>query len=222
MDISPQQLQNMQGTRLSEKAPWETYKDEMEVKLPTELEDAIKRYEERRYEKATQQQLEELARQKEMSDALSKDYQWVKPEEYEYIAPRIGHIIHSSVFITELREKCNLKCWYVQHPLPKRLTLIVKREDAIDPEIAVWLMEGFMPEYSVMKFDEHKVPLDERLRGWRTVLLQLILKGILKEELAHKVFGEAQGPASEKYNSLLFELRNRRIKVKEENAGNIQ
>jgi len=213
MDVK--EVQSVQGTRLSDKAPWETYGEEMQSKLSPELEDAIKRYEERRYEKQTQQQAEELARQKELSDKVSEQYQWLTPEEYEQLEPRVGHIIHSSVFIEMLRG-LGVNCWYMPHMLPRRLTLVVKRNDRPEPEIACWLQEGFQVEYSWMKFDDHGVPLDERRRGWRTVLLQLILKGILTEQQADEVFGPATGPASERYNSLLYEFRNKRVKLKEE------
>jgi hypothetical protein len=84
------------------------------------------------------------------------------------------------------------------------------------PKMACWVQDGFCPEYSIMKFDDHDVPLDERMRGWRTPLLQMILLGILKEEIVEQVFGKAEGPASTKYNSLLYAIRNREVKAKEE------
>ena len=200
---------------MERKAPWETWDEEMgDSKLSPELQEQIKRYEERRHEKTSQQNLEELARQKESSDAASEQYCWVNKEEYEYIEPRIGHIIHSTTFLHKLINECGLNCWYAAHPLKGRLKLVVVRNGI--PETAVWLQEGFQVEYSWMNFDDHNVPLDERRRGWRTVLLQLILKGIVSERLSHKVFGKATGPASDRYNSLLHEYRNKKVKVKED------
>lgn len=211
-----EEIQKLQGTRLSEKAPWETYDSEMGSKLNPELEEAVKRYEERMHTKASSETLEELARQKEINNALAGNYQWVKPEEYAEVAPRIGRIMHSTVFINKLRTECGLKCWYTQHGMPRRLTLKVQVGNE-EPQTACWVQEGFMPEYSIMKFDEHGVPLDERMRGWRTPLLQLLIKGIVSEKIVEQVFGKATGPASKKFNELLYNVRNRRVLVKEDN-----
>jgi hypothetical protein len=41
----------------------------------------------------------------------------------------------------------------------------------------------------------------------------MILKGILKEEDAVRVFGKAVGPASERFNSTLYEIRNHLARV---------
>jgi hypothetical protein len=73
-----------------------------------------------------------------------------------------------------------------------------------------------MAEYSIMRFDEHHVPLDERMRGWRTCLMQLYLKEILSEETINRVFGAAEGPVSDRYNSLFYEVRNNLVKAKED------
>ena len=68
---------------------------------------------------------------------------------------------------------------------------------------------GWMAEYEVFHYDPHGIRLGTKYRGWRTVLLRLILKGFLEEEQAHKVFGPATGPCSERYNRLLYACRNR-------------
>ena len=215
MEPTAQEIQSRQGTRLSDKAPWETYAEEMGSKLSPELEEAVKRYEERRHAKASQQAEEELARQKELSDAIAGNYKWVRKEDYDYIGPKIGHIMHSSTFTNKLRKECGLECWYSPHPLPKRVTLLIKREYQ-EPEFACWVQEGFMPEHSILRFDDHGVVLDERMRGWRTCLLQILLKDFLTEEKSKEVFGVPEGPASKNYNSLLYEVRNKLAKIKEE------
>jgi hypothetical protein len=68
---------------------------------------------------------------------------------------------------------------------------------------------GWMAEYEVFHRDPHRVRLGTKYRGWRTVLLRLILKGFLEEELAHQVFGRAEGPCSARYNRMLHAWRNR-------------
>lgn len=199
-----------QGTRLSEKAPWQTYESEMTEVLDPTLAKEVEEYSKNRHERTSSQNEEELARQKEYSDGVAKEYQWLTPEEYEYIEPRIGRPMTHDNFIGKLRGGCNVRCWYVQHPHPDKLTLLFSNAAGTQtPEVACWVQAGWMPEYSMMRFDDHGVPLNERRRGWRTPLLQLILKGIVSEAKAVEVFGQAQGPASERYLSTLYEFRNR-------------
>jgi hypothetical protein len=57
--------------------------------------------------------------------------------------------------------------------------------------------------------DKRGLPLNEKWRGWRTVVLRLILKGFITEQQADKVFGPATGPAARRYREQLFEFRNR-------------
>lgn len=195
-----------------EKAPWETYSASFDEHLSPEMEAEIQRYSERRHEKSSSQNEEELARQREINYELAKQYRWVSPEEYADEGPRIGRIMHSSELIRLLRTKCDLQCWYRTHPQPRKITLVVKR-DGLEPEVGAWVQFGYMPEFTIMGFDDHGVPLAEKYRGWRTVVLQLILKGFVSEERIDKVFGKAHGPVSDRYQSLLYEFRNRRFEV---------
>jgi hypothetical protein len=196
----------------STKAPWETYSASFEEKLDPQLEEAIKRYSENRHTKTSTQNQEELCRQKEKSDEVAKEYRWVTPDEYADEGPRIGRVLHSSELISLLRNKCHLKCWYRDHPQPRKVTLVVQRW-SLAPEVGCWVQLGFMPEYTIMGFDEHGVPLAERYRGWRTCVLQLILKGLISEDAANKVFGYAHGPVCDRYLETLYGFRNRRFAV---------
>lgn len=61
----------------------------------------------------------------------------------------------------------------------------------------------------MMRFDEHGVPLAEKYRGWRTPLLQLILKGVISQKKAEEAFGKPPTtPAFHRYNALLQSYRN--------------
>lgn len=67
------------------------------------------------------------------------------------------------------------------------------------------------PEWSVMRFDMWDVPICEAYRGWRTALLQLILKGVLTEEEVDRAFGPVVlNPASELYRQTLQGYRARK------------
>lgn len=206
-----QEIIAQQGTRLDSKnAPWETYSKELDQKLDPQLEKAVEEYSQRHHVKPSSEAQEELCRQKELSDSVAQEYQWLTPEEYADIEPRIGKPMSYDRFIAKLRSECKLKCFYREHPHQDKLTLVYTDLHGTQPlETACWVQYGWMPEFSIMRFDEHGVPLNERRRGWRTCLLQMILKGILKESKVTEAFGEATGPASERYNSLLYANRNR-------------
>lgn len=202
-----------QGTRLSEKNPWETYSSEMETQMSPELAAAVAEYAERSYESgsASSQTKEELHRQQEANDEIAKEYQWLKEREYEDVDQRIGQVLHAASFLNKLRD-AGIDGWYAAHPHPDKCILFVVKD--WKPENVCWAQMGYMPELSIMRFDEHGVPTNERRRGWRTCLLQLILKGIITEEKADKLFGKPrQTEAFHRYNSTLFEWRNRRFTV---------
>ena len=125
------------------------------------------------------------------------------------IEERTGRILHSSEFINILR-KAGIRCWYRDHPQVGKVTLLVQRDDGRDDgfEVACWCQLGFTTELSVMDFDEHGIPLAEKFRGWRTCLLQMLLKGLITEEKINKYFGPPKNsPAWDRYNSLVHSLR---------------
>jgi len=202
-----------QGTRLSEKAPWETYASELDLRMSPELEAAVDEYAERRYEdgESSNQNKEELHRQRENNQEIAKEYQWLSEEEYKDHGPRIGKLMSHADLITKLR-KAGIRCHYRQHLHDDKATLYVIHQG--EEKFAAWVqINGLMPEYEFVNFDERGVVVNTRRRGWRTVLLQMILKGFITEELAQKVFGPAQGPASNRYNATLYAIRNREAKV---------
>lgn len=219
-ELSPQEIQALQGTRLSDVPPWMSYGASLNEKLDPRLEQEVQEYSNHYHDKTSAQNEEELARWQEGNRQVAKDYQWVTPEEYENMKPRIGRILYSDEFIRILRNKCGVKCWYRQHPHPDKVTLVILKPGRVEkgdgtrdvinakPETGCWVQYGWMPEFSIMNFDPSGIPLAEKFRGWRTCLLQLIMKGVLTEEVAHKHFGAAFGPASERYNSVLYGLRN--------------
>lgn len=183
----------------------------MDLKLSDEMTAAVAEYAERSYDVAqsSSQTKEELHRLQEENDQIAKEYQWLTEDEYQDLEQRTGRVMHSSTFLNKLNE-AGIRCWYTAHPLPRRATLVVPSKDNMQPpEVACWVQEGFMPELSFMRFDEHGAPLDERRRGWRTPLLQLILKGIISEQLADATFGPPkQTGAFDRYNRTLWGFRN--------------
>jgi hypothetical protein len=212
-DLTQAQIDATQGTRKSEKAPWESYNDQMTETLDPELEAAIAEFASHDPHGHTDSQTqEELCRVKEENDNLAQEYQWLSPDEYEDEKARIGRIMHSSELIKKLTEECGITARYRQHPQPKRITLLVDTTQGIrGMEVACWVQFGYMPEYSIMNFDDHGVVLQEAYRGWRTVLLQLLVKHMIDEETINRVFGEAVGPAARKYLEIVRNFRGLKV-----------
>ena len=205
--MTEEEIKKAQGTRNSETAPWETYDNEFENDDPALLA-AMAEYAERVSDaEASSQTKEELARLKQGAEEQAREYQWVTPEEYKNEGDRIGRIMHNVVFLNFLR-KAGVKCWYRAHPQAGKITLIIQREE-LPAEVGCWCQQGFAPELSIMRFDSHGVPLAEKYRGWRTCLLQLILKGVISQKKAEEVFGKAPTtPAFHRYNATLQQFRN--------------
>ena len=207
---TPEEVQAAQGTRKRiDVNPWDTYAAEMDSDpdITPELQKQIDEYAKNVHEDSSNQNKEELARWREHNSGLAKEYQWVTPDEYADEGARMGTPLHSSEFIKKLR-KSGLKCWYRVHPQPDKITLVIQRK-SLEPEVGCWVQLGFMPELSIMTFDEHRVPLAEKFRGWRTCLLQLILKSAISEKKADKIFGAPKTTeAFHRYNMTLQSFRN--------------
>ncbi len=189
---------------------YETFDEDMmgEFSNPV-LAAAIEEYASRVSDAApTAQTDEELCRLQENNEHTAKEYQWLTPEEYEDAGDRIGKVKGVATFITQL-QRAGLNCWYRQHPHKDKLTLVVVNRISNEAEVGCWVQFGYMPELSVMRFDDHGIPTTEKHRGWRTCLLQLILKGCISREKAEEVFGKAPTtPAFTRYNQTLQAFRN--------------
>jgi hypothetical protein len=198
------------GTHLKEANPWDTYGAEMQTVMTPEVAAAVAEYAKRQYDNdsTSNQNKEALAEQKEYSNEVAKQYQWIKPEEYTDLEQRIGRVMSHAEFITLLR-KAGVVCEYAVHPHADKTILMVSKDVNSPATVACWVQIGQMPELSIMNFDDHGVPLAERRRGWRTCLLQLILKGIIGEAKANITFGRPKQTESfHKYNALLLSFRN--------------
>jgi hypothetical protein len=201
-----------QGTRLSEKAPWESWDSEWDENIPNDLALEIEDYANKRYEEgqSSSESKELLAQWKEENDGLAEQYQWVTKSEYDDEKAREGRIMAHSEFITLLR-KAGVQCFYRQHPHADKAVMYFVDSQGIEQK-GPWVQVGYCPELSIMNFDAHGVPLAERRRGWRTPLLQLILASAITEEKADKTFGKPKLTAAySRYNATLYAFRNRNV-----------
>lgn len=204
-----EEVQASQGTRLSDKNPWDTYGQELmnDPDMTETLKQQVEEYSKNYHDSSSSQNQEELARWQELNANGAKEYQFVEPDEYNDVKERTGRVMHSSEFIRRL-QRSGIHCWYTEHPQAGKITLVVQRKNQ-PPEVACWCQQGMTTELSIMRFDEHGIPTTEQFRGWRTPLLQIILKGILTEDKANEFFGTPKTtPSFNRYNQTLQSFRN--------------
>lgn len=121
---------------------------------------------------------------------------------------RLGRVMHSSEFLTKIKHVVpNLQT------RPGGIQGDISLYRVIGEEIAYvcWLTEGYLPEFSLVKFNADMQPIRE-IRGWRTVLIRMIKVGLLTEQQAEKEFGRPTYPQEARFwERQLFWLRNDRI-----------
>lgn len=113
------------------------------------------------------------------------DSNWMKRNEFQ----RRGQIMHHLTFLEKLRAH-GIKCWY--NPPIKGLVglrAIRKGYEQLGIQYICAVKVGYTTEFDFFHYDRYGVELNRKYIGWRSVLLQLINKGILTEREAHKIFG---------------------------------
>lgn len=158
-------------------------------------------------------QMEDLtAELKEANTDRVSGYRWNNQEELgeEHEAERMGKAMHANELMQGLKA-CGLECGLRKTKQRQMMGLdgVVKINGVMQVQYLCWVQVPWMPEYSVMYFDEHKLPLNEKYRGWRTVLLQLVQQGAITEADSSRVFGEPTGHmVSRRFKQQMYAIRN--------------
>lgn len=149
-------------------------------------------------------------------EASNEQVEMYKMDDQELLTdekPRKVHPLETRKFIKMLRDN-GVRCFTVDNGMRGTVALWAARGQQM--EYIAYLQIPAMYEWSVLRLDKHNLPAGEKFRGWRTVLAQLILKGVLTEEKAHTIFGKPQGgPISSRYRRTLWLFRNGKRKREE-------
>lgn len=159
-----------------------------------------------RYIKSTQETTEKYHQLHEENVEAVSAYRWEYQEEFDDIEGRIGTILHENELVSRLNKLLLVSV----NPRIRRGMRGLAAMKGGRMEYCCAMQAGYMPEYSLMNFDDHGLPTAEKYRGWRTVLLRLIMQEFIAEELAHGEFGFPTGPAGQRYRRVLWRYRNRR------------
>ena len=115
--------------------------------------------------------------------------------------------------IKERRERCEGRLWLHDFANQGRIGISawVKENGQRVRQCVTHLQYPWSQEWSLLFFNEYDVPAGERRRGWRTAMLELILKGVLTEDEVNRAFGPVPlNGVSQLYRERLFYYRKRK------------
>lgn len=159
---------------------------------------------------------EHTARLKEQnysSEAVKKQ-RFVNQEDYEDDLARQGKWMHSGELILRIKKLVPdlvVRDGNFIGDLAVFMTYPCSQPDldGRDFKYLFYIPIGWMPEASLIEFDDRDVPVREKKRGWRTPLLRLIKAGFLTEEDCEAEFGKPTPGADAVWNRELWQYRNR-------------
>lgn len=131
-------------------------------------------------------------------------------------AARKGKVMHHLTFLKKLR-KLGIQCWYNSTPWEGIIGLRAIRPgfERQGLQFICGVKLGLTTEYDIFHYDRYGVELNKKFIGWRSVIIQLIAKGIITESQAHSIFGiPGVNEASAIYRRELHNIRNNRGKSK--------
>jgi hypothetical protein len=153
---------------------------------------------------------ESFQAEKEASDAQVEQYKMAHQDILLNAKARKVNAIRTRDFIQKLRQN-GVKCFTVDNGFPPQTVALWAIAPSTGKLVYIcYLQVPAQYEWSVLKVDRHGLPAGEDFRGWRTVLIQLITKGIMTEKKAHEVFGKpTDSEVSLLYRESLYYIRNK-------------
>ena len=148
---------------------------------------------------------------KEESDAQVAGYKMEHQDILTNAKARKVNAIGTRDFIQKLRQN-GVKCFTVDNNWHQTVALWAIRPNTGKLQYICYCQTPAQYEWSVLKVDRHGLPAGEDFRGWRTVLIQLITKGILTETKTHQIFGKpTDSEVSLLYRESLYYIRNKQV-----------
>lgn len=148
---------------------------------------------------------------REVSQKMASRYRMEDQEDLLNEVARKVNPIRTRDFIEKLRSS-GVKCYTIDNGFPPATVALWAFKPNTDHVVPVcYLQVPGMYEWSVLRLDHRGIPSGEAFRGWRTVEVQLVEKGIISEDQAHEIFGRPDdGPVSRRFRKSLYWYRNRR------------
>ena len=191
----------------------ETWSDELD-RIANRDAELVRELEARgEYVKPTQQGQDLADQMFEENVNAVRGYRWKSQAELAHWGSRFVNIMHQNEFLRKLNQVGELAGFRASYNDFSRYGMrglnMTQRGGGRYKYSGTAVQAGWMPEYSIMYFDEHFLPTKEQYRGWRTVLLRLIDAGYANEDQVHQIFGKpTDGFGSRRYREELFLTRN--------------
>lgn len=163
---------------------------------------------------------ETILADKEVSDTMARRYKMDDQELLTNEEARKVNPMPTRVFIEKLRQS-GVKCYTIDLGYPPQTVGLWAFKPGSDHVVPVaFCQTPAQYEWSLLRLDKRGLPNGEAYRGWRTVLAQMILKGVISEAKAHEIFGHpVDGPVSHRYRKTLYWFRNRAHYDSEDQLG---
>lgn len=155
---------------------------------------------------------ESLCEIKEVNAESVKNFKFRDQHILENERERQGQYMTHQQFIKILRA-AGVQCWYNQKPERGIIGLraLAPGKESLGLQYICGVKLGRTTEYDTFHYDERGLPLNKKTIGWRSVLIQLISRGILTERKAHQIFGAPPITlATSLYWRALWQMRNER------------
>lgn len=154
---------------------------------------------------------EAFSREREISLEQVERYQMDDQEDLTNRTARLVRKMSTDDFIRKLRTNpiCPVKCFTVYNGLPGTVGLWVlppKRTGVA--RYVCYVRTPYMYEWSLLLLDEHDLPKGE-MRGWRTVLMEMVKADIWTEWQVNQIFGApSEAKPFRRYRISMWEIRN--------------
>jgi hypothetical protein len=154
---------------------------------------------------------EDYAEQKERSDAAASQFKDPDTDILTDEKARLVNFKTTNEFLTVLRNN-GVSCKVAYNNTPQTIALWAIGDPLLGMQNITWMQTPVMPEWDVMRTDEHGLEAGLAARGWRSVLVELVRKKVMSEDRIHQVFGQPVNRAfTVRYKKSLFNIRNGRV-----------
>ena len=122
------------------------------------------------------------------------------------------NITSTKNFILKCRAN-GIRCTAMYNGMPGTAGLwaVVPTDHGADVRYVCFVQIPAMIEWSVLRLDDHGLPNGEDYRGWRTVVSEMIKKGVVTERRAHEIWGRpTDSIVSRRYRRTLNQFRHRK------------
>jgi len=152
---------------------------------------------------------ENVARYKEMNDNSSAVEAQRRPDELDYLErDSVGRALTHTEFIRKLRSLLGTKLIVGDAYFLNEFSLYIEDSTCTDTNgvrYIGYIPTGVIQEFSSYAYNDHGVAVDETHRGYRGLLMKLILNKYITEEQCNRVFGRTDEKV---WCKTLYNLRN--------------